>query len=223
MLQDDTITIGRLLHSIETEGIENADILYFKKGEIIYFEGSSPLGIYIVQTGKVKISKLGCSGKEKIIRIVTSEEILNYADMLCNRRYSNTGKTLEDTSLKFISKQQFWNVMQKQQFLFEQFMQQISKDMRYIEQNNVDLAYTPVRGRLASALLYLDRKFNTNMPGLHYISITRTDLAGFIGTVKETANRLLSEFREEHLIQTEGSRINILDPEGLKKISKIYH
>lgn len=222
MLYEDTIKIGRLLQSTENTGIENLDILYFKKGEIIYFEGSSPLGIYIIRKGKVKISKLGCSGKEKILRIVTPEEILNYADLLSNRRYSSTGKALEDTSLKFIPKQQFWNVIQKQEFLFGQFMQQISKDMRNIEQKNVDLAYTPVRGRLANALLYLDKRFNKNMPGLHYISITRTDLAGFIGTVKETANRLLSEFREEHLIRTEGTRINILDPEGLQRVSKLY-
>ncbi len=202
--------------------LDKLDVLLFKKGQVIFSEGSTPLGAYFLKTGKVKISKTGNQRKEQIIRIVTENEFLSHTDLFSNSRYSTLAKALEDSFLLFISKQEFWNLLRENNHLFEQLLQQISLDVKGIESKIVDLAYKPVRGRLADAILDLDKLFNEDS-GQHNICITRADLAGYVGTVKETVNRLLSEFRKERLIVTHGTRITLLDIPGLNRICNIYN
>ena len=89
------------------------------------------------------------------------------------------------------------------------------------------LAQKPVRERLAEGLLILDGMFNK--PGgcragdEQTISLTREDLANIVGTATETVIRLLSEFKEEKLIETDGRKIILLDKEGLKKTANNLH
>ncbi|HEY9184926.1 MAG TPA: Crp/Fnr family transcriptional regulator [Salegentibacter sp.] len=199
-----------------------ADYLFFKKGQLIYQEGSTPLGAYFVENGSIKITKLGSSGKEQILRIVTNGELLCLSDLFSQSRYGNSAKTLEDSSLLFISKQDFWEVLKEDERIFRSLLQQLALNIRKDHEKIVGLAYKPVRGRLAEALLSLDSKFSFNGRKAHQITITRADLAGYVGTVKETVNRLLSEFRSEKLISTQGTRININNPNGLERISRMY-
>lgn len=202
---------------------EKADVLFFKKGQLIYQEGSTPLGAYFVDKGKVKIRKTGSLGKEKIVKIVTPPELLSFSDLFSRRRYSTTAETLEDSYLLFISREVFWEVLDAHQDIFSYLLCRLAEDIYKFEETLTDLAYKPVKGRLADAILTLDHNFNGKYNSSHTICLTRTDLAGYVGTVKETVNRILSELREEHIIATIGSSIEILDMDKLNKISKLYN
>lgn len=199
-----------------------ADYLFYKKAQLIYQEGSTPLGAYFVENGSIKITKLGSSGKEQILRIVTNGELLCLSDLFSQSRYWNSAKALEDSSLLFISKKDFWEVLKEDDQIFRNLLQQLALNIRKGNEKVVDLAYKPVRGRLAEALLSLESKFSIHGREPQQVAISRADLAGYVGTVKETVNRLLSEFRSEKLISTQGTRIKISDPNGLERISKMY-
>lgn len=222
MLQDYQLTADHPLQIMDIEE-DRSDHLQYKKGQLIYCENSTPLGVYFVQKGSVKIYKIGCDGKEQILRIVTADEMMGYVDMVANSRYSTSAKALEDSSLLFIPKQDFWSSLKKQRQLFENFILLLSDDLREAEGRIADLAYKPVRGRLADALLYLYKKNNKEDKAKKAISISRFDLACLVGTAKETINRLLSEFRTEKIVSTEGTKINILEIDGLNKLSKMYN
>ncbi|MGM0934919.1 MAG: Crp/Fnr family transcriptional regulator [Bacteroidota bacterium] len=221
--------MAAVLYSTENKAPEipaplraRADYLYYKKTQLIYQEGSTPLGAYFVENGSIKITKLGSSGKEQILKISTNGELLCLSDLFSQSRYGNSAKTLEDSSLLFISKQDFWEVLKEDDQIFRSLLQQLALNIRKGNEKIVELAYKPVRGRLAEALLSLNSKFSTNGREPNQVAITRADLASYIGTVKETVNRLLSEFRSEKLISTQGTRIKISDPNGLERISRMY-
>jgi CRP-like cAMP-binding protein len=72
---------------------------------------------------------------------------------------------------------------------------------------------------VVEALLLLHNFFRPDVSAALSISISRDDLAALMSTAKETASRLLSEFRDEGLIATKGSRITILNIEKLRKLS----
>ena len=201
---------------------DKSDQLQYKKGQLIYCEDNTPLGVYFVFKGKVKISKMGSDGKEQILRIATPDDMLSYSDLVSNTKYSTSANALEDTTLLFVSKQEFWNIIRTQRQLLENFVLQLSLDLKQAETKIADLAYKPVRGRLADALITLTNKFNVPKTCASEVSISRADLACFVGTAKETVNRLLSEFRNEHLISTEGTKINIIDMKGLSLVSNMY-
>lgn len=200
-----------------------SDHLEYKKGQLIYCEGSTPLGVYFVVEGKVKIYKLGSDAKEQIVRIATPEEILSYTDLIGNFRYSTSARALENTILQFVPKAEFWKIIREHEQFCENLVTLLSMDLRQAEEKITDLAYKPVRGRLADALIILGKKFNGDGAEFTSVSLTRSDLAGFIGTAKETVNRLLSEFRYEGLISTEGTKINILNLPGLTRVSNMYY
>lgn len=201
---------------------ENADLLFFKKNQIIYTEGSTPIGAYFVKKGRVKISKYGSDGKEQIIRFAVNNEILNYTDMIVHTPYSSSAYALEDTSIYFISRENFWELIKGRCELFENFIQQLSLDLKNAEEKITDLAYKPVRGRVADALLELGVKLSDKEVEYPSVYISRHDLASYVGTAKETVNRMLSEFRDEGLIRTQGVEIKLLDNQGLKKLSLLY-
>lgn len=202
---------------------ERADVLYFRKGQTIYQEGSTPLGAYFVETGTVKISMMGSLGKEKIVKIVTNQDLLCFSDLFSHQRYSTSAQALEETSLLFISKHDFWEVLNDRRDIFLALLWRLSEQIRAVQETITDLAYKPVRGRLAGAILNLDDMINGKDVEYHSISLTRADLAGYVGTVKETVNRLLSEFREEKIITTSGSLIVIQDMDKLTRISEMYN
>ncbi|MFH4968074.1 Crp/Fnr family transcriptional regulator [Gaetbulibacter sp. M240] len=210
-------------HNNSFDLIEKKDVLVFKKGQIIYFEGSSPQGIYLIKEGVVKVSKSSCNGREFITRIATNGDILSYGDLALNARHSGSGEALEETVIYFIYKHDFQEALRSHAEFFEFFLEKLIKYVRQLETKASQIAYKPVRGRLADALLYLDLKFNGPHENASEISINRKDLAGLIGTVRETVNRLLSEFRSEGWIKTDGHKIHILNPKALKKAAQMYN
>jgi len=88
------------------------------------------------------------------------------------------------------------------------------------ESKLMSLAQKPIRERLAETLVTLHELFNKNS-GDSYINLSRTDIANIIGTANECVIRLLSEFKDENLICTNGRKISILDLEKLKRIARI--
>ena len=85
----------------------------------------------------------------------------------------------------------------------------------------LDLAYKPVRGRLADALLSLDGKINPRQTD-QQINLTRNELANYIGSVRETTTRLLSEFKKEQLIEMNRDYIQVVNHDKLNFISRLY-
>jgi CRP-like cAMP-binding protein len=62
---------------------------YYKKGQVIFYEGNYPHGLYCIFKGKVKVSKLGDEGKEQIVRISGNADTLGYRSLLCNEPYKS--------------------------------------------------------------------------------------------------------------------------------------
>lgn len=222
MMSKENVGMARFHRGIMQAMEGKSDFLRFNKKQTIYCEGSTPLGVYFVQRGKVKISKMGSDGKQKIMRIAAAGEMISYTDLLSQSRYSTSAVAIEDTDLLFVGRNEFKNVIHEQEEVFDQFLFLLSGDLRDAQDNITNLAYKPVRGRLADALIELNDKFEQQIGKNLGILISRADLAGYVGTAKETANRFLSEFRKEGLVSTNGTRINILNLDGLKRISHLY-
>src|ERR1043166_3978171 len=104
----------------------------------------------------------------------------------------------------------------------ESLIKFLCRTMESSVEKMTDLAYKPVRGRIAEALLFLSSFYKDEKNPKGIITITREDLASFTGTVKETTIRMLTEFKAENLIETNRSEIEIKNAEGLLHISQLY-
>lgn len=201
----------------------NSEVVLIKKGQLLFTEGSSPLGIYFIEKGTLKIFKTGCQGKEQVLKISTENDILGESDLLSGSKHNNSAIAMADASLLFMNRQDFWNLLQDEPQIMEQLLRKVSRELTLTESRLVHFAYKPVRGRLADAIFSLDEIFNRNSNEYQPILINRSDLAGYVGSVQETISRLLSEFKAEKLVDVQGHKIEIRDAIGLKKICNMYN
>lgn len=202
---------------------ESFDKSFYKKGEVLLRERNPAWGVYFVNTGKLKLYKLGSDGKEQIIKVARDGDFIGYSSVLHHTKYNVTAALLEDATVTFIPKADFMDLYASESAFAEHILQLLCQDVQQAEKRITDMAYRPVRGRLAEALLTLDTIYQHEDDELEdFINLSRQDLANLLGTAKETVIRLLSEFRQERLITTDGYRISILSPEGLRAITQMY-
>lgn len=192
----------------------------YRKGQVLYNENAISRGIYIIKSGLVKVSKYGTDGKEQIIKILHAGEVLGYQALLSDFQYHEYAEVLEDGEIAFVYRDDFDMIYHNDAEVMEYFTKQICEDLRLIEDRLVSMAYEPVRGRIASLLLSLMPVFQNGTN--QQIRLSRSDLANIVGTAKETTIRILSEFRNENLITSDGQNITVLKPEGLERIVALY-
>jgi len=195
----------------------------YPKGHTLFQEKHTPWGLFYIQKGKVKLHKYGSDGKEQIIRIAGAGDFIGYTALLNNAQYNMSATVLEEATVAFIPHQDFLEVFGRDHGVSNHFTQLLCRDIMEAEQRLVAQSYQPMRVRLADTLLSLDdfyEQCNDDDDG--FINLSRYDLASLLGSAKETIIRLLSEFKAEKLIATQGQSIAILNPQGLRHISQMY-
>jgi CRP/FNR family transcriptional regulator len=203
---------------IEEMSLHKSCIKY-KKGQNIFYEGTRPMGLFCINSGKVKVYKNSPQGKEYIYRIAKPGEFLGYRALLSEEYYAGTATVLEDANICFIPKDYFFNVLQKDPTFMRKMVKAISHEMGVLETKLAELAQKSVRERLAGTLLMLKDTYGIEGEGnaLIDIALSREDLANIVGTATETVIRLLSEFKGDGLISFEGKRIRVLEPRKLAR------
>jgi CRP-like cAMP-binding protein len=210
-------------HLNEIADIDNAkSCSVFRKGQVIFHEGANPIGLYCLNSGKVKIYRTAADGKEKIIRLARPGDFIGYCSLLAGKQYPVSAAAIEDATVCVVPKANISELVRNNSQFSENLVKLLCRTVETSVEKMTDLSYKPVRGRIAEALLFLNKFYKDEKNPRGIISITREDLASFTGTVKETAIRMLNEFKEEKLIETHRSDIEILDVNGLVRISRLY-
>lgn len=200
----------------------NKSCTSYKRGQILFQEGSKPQGIYCINTGKIKVYKYASDGKEQIIRIAKPGDFVGYCSLMSGARYPVSAAAIEESTVCLVPKDNILSLFRDNQNFSDGMMQLLCSTIETSYEKMADLAYKPVKGRMAEALLLLNQTFTTDENPKGTISITREDLASLVGTVKETAIRMLKEFKDDGLINTDKTKINITNVEGLVRISRLY-
>ncbi len=199
---------------------------FYKKGQVIFHAGFKPTGIYCLNQGRIKISKIGIDGKEQIVRFVTEGGLLGIRALIGGRYYSASATALEDSVVCFIYKRNFFKFSIKYPEISQNLMVSLSQLLEEAEDKMTSLAQKPVRERLAESLLILYNVFSSGCKEKRYgenpvISLSRSDLASLVGTATETVIRLLADFRNEKLLIIQGRKIILDDIGGLKKVANV--
>jgi CRP/FNR family transcriptional regulator, polysaccharide utilization system transcription regulator len=196
----------------------------FKKGQVIFNEGNHPLGLYCVREGKIKLSHSGQDGKDQIVRMAKNGDVLGYRAMISGERYTASAVALDDSNICFIPRDSFFSVLKTNSGLSMEIIKMLSSDLRKAEQTITDIAQKPVRERMAEALLFLKETYGFEEDGATInVVLSREDIANLVGTATETAIRLLSEFKQDKIVEAIGKKIKLLDVDKLIKTANIYN
>lgn len=218
---------GMRLESIpEKERAEleaQAKTLSIPRKTILYTEGESPKGIYVLLSGKVKVSQLNVDGTVQIFFIYSTGDLFGHRPILCNGKHPVTAVALEDCEVLYIEKDHFLNVLENSKRLSNVFLQSVSHEFTVLVNRINIFAQKSIKERLAYFLLILNDKYK--LPGQlsdeAEIKVNRSDLASYTGTSLENLVRTLKEFKNKNLIRTDGKSIYINDFESLYSLTGV--
>lgn len=194
----------------------------YKKGQYLFTENSTPLGVFCINSGKIKLTTTGFDGKEQILRLSKSGDIVGYRALVSGERYNSSAVALEDCSVCFIPKDYFIGLMKTDHKLCFEVAKKISGDLRTAEDHIVSLSQKNIRERMAEALLFLKATYGYAEDGQTLnVIMSREEIADYVGTSTESAIRLLSEFNHDKLVELNGKRIKIINLEKLIKTANI--
>jgi len=197
----------------------NREIIHFKKGETIFEEDSEVKGIFFMLSGVVKVHKHWGDDKELIIRFASENDILGHRGLSTNNlRYPITATALADSTVCFVELD-FFNATLKVNTQFtHDFMMFLADELQLSEQRMRDFVHMQVKGRVAKALLTLEKKFGVNKNGFIGFKMSRQEIAAYTGTTYETVYKLMIEFTEAGFIKTEGKDIAVMNKAGLESL-----
>jgi CRP/FNR family transcriptional regulator len=197
---------------------ENRTEVAFKKGEIIYKQGSPMSHIIIISEGLGKDYIEGPRGKNLILSIVKPYVINGGPGMYVDMRHHSSLMALVDTKACFLDVNVFKDVIRKNSVFAEEFIRCFSQNSIHTFGQFVTLTQKNMEGRIAEALLYLKNDVFKN-GSIKYIS--RQEIADLTGLTKESTIRVMKEFKNECVIDEADKEIEILNENALKKYAEL--
>lgn len=203
---------------------DSKNFISHKKGQILYYENTKPLGVFCVNSGVVKVFKSASNGKEQIIRLAKKGDFVGYTSLIGEEAYTTTATIVEDARICFVPKEIFLKILSEDNNFHKRLTQALCQDLGLMEEKLTDATQKSIRERLALTLLKLGDSYGVDGHSNQRldITLTREEIAGLVGTATETVIRLLSEFKKDSLIDLQGKKILLLDRKGLARLSDFY-
>lgn len=194
----------------------------YKKGQVLFHEGTRPLGVFCVNSGRIKVYRIGLDGKEQITRVSAAGDLLGYKAMISEHHYEQTAEALDDCIVCFVAKDDFLSLLRPNTAFYMDLLKKVCDENAEMANKMTQMAQQSVRQRLALSLIMLKDTYGIEQgtQGNIEINLTREDLANIVGTATESLIRLLNEFKKEELIETQGRKIRVLNADGLMMASR---
>tara|TARA_B100000315_G_scaffold253546_1_gene292528 strand:+ start:10829 stop:11521 length:693 start_codon:yes stop_codon:yes gene_type:complete len=192
----------------------------FKKRQPIYLPGDPGDFVYLLKTGRVKISKIGDDGKELTLVILEAGEIFGELEMFEEVPRDTIAEALDDAHICMIRREDFERLLKNQPQCSFKLTKLIGLRMKQIENRIEDLVFRDAPARLAQLLINLSTSFGSDTTNGRTITtkMTHQELANLIGTTRETVSLTLGQFRQSGLIIMAKRQITILDLAGLQQL-----
>jgi CRP-like cAMP-binding protein len=189
-----------------------------KRGEILFRQGAYPKGAFWVISGKVKIFQLTHNGIQQTLYVYTNGDLAGYRQIVTEEVYAVTAVLLEDSTIGFISNEHFRGLLDSSPFFTRNVLNALAREFTVWMNRMTALVQFPVRLRLVLALLTLHEQYRLSGSPPGVITMTRTELAEYVGTSLETVVRALNTLKSAGLVDVNGRRIWLPSPFSLVDI-----
>ena len=191
----------------------------YQPGEMIFSEGDPCEGLYVVQSGNVKIFNTSAGGREQVLHIEKAGNSLAELPVFDGGTYPASTAAVDKCRLLFISKKDFRTLCLERPEVSLKVLKVVSTRLRQLVGIIEELSFTTVRNRLASWLLQQAESKGQKTPqGIEVtLTVSNQELAFQIGTVRELVSRNLSHFQSEGMIKIKGRNLIITDIAALQR------
>lgn len=216
---------GRLVCRLPQAAIRELNAIrqnaFYPRGVVLYAEGETPRGVYILCSGEVRLTAVSNDGSEVILRVAGRGDILGLSNTLSREPHRARAQTFSACQIGFIPRLEFLQLLRAHPDAALRIAEYLSVELQGAWEQIQLVALAPssnaklIRFLLAWAANH-GQPFSEGTSLALYM--THEEIAQSIGVSRETVSRALAEFRSKNLIQFTRGHIHLLDPEKLKEL-----
>jgi CRP/FNR family cyclic AMP-dependent transcriptional regulator len=180
----------------------------YPKGSVLFVEGEQPRGVFIVCSGRVKLTTSSSEGKTLIVKIAEAGEVLGLSGSILATAFEVSAETLEPSQINFVRREDFVGFLSSYPEACMHTAEQLSEKYHSAQREIRSLGLAQSTSEKL-ARLFLDwcgRSGEETAKGMRLkVLLTHEEMAQMIGTTRETITRLLSDFKRRKMIEIKGS------------------
>jgi CRP/FNR family transcriptional regulator, cyclic AMP receptor protein len=189
----------------------------YQKGEIVFSEGDPCSGLFVIESGHLRIFKSSPSGREQVLTVEGPGSSVAELPVFDGGTYPASTSAVDEAHIYFISKQDFYSLCLVHPQVPLKVLKVVGARLRKLVGIIEELSFTTVRSRLISVLVRLAKAGKRTPAGIEIqLPPSNQELASQIGTVRELVSRNLSRLQAEDLIRMEAKTVIIPDLRRLK-------
>ncbi|MBL7889792.1 MAG: Crp/Fnr family transcriptional regulator [Bacteroidia bacterium] len=196
-----------------------------KAEQFVFKENFQFDGIYIIQSGKVKVVSFGYKNRVQTIRLTKNGDLLGYR-ALGQNTFSNSAITIEDSTLCFLEGELFYELLKKENVLAYNLMLFYAEELRIAEVRMKTLSQMTVNEKVIDAILIAYNNYGTiDNNGILEIDadLSRVDISEVAGIRSDQFIKVFSELKNMGKIHFNKNKHLIIDDiEYLRDQVKIY-
>ncbi len=188
-------------------------------GEIIFKQGTAMTHLMSFTSGLAKVYIEGFNNRNIILKLIKPGEFVGGPGLYTDFKHHFTVRAVEDSKACFIEMGVFKKVMNENPDFAVDAHKNSNLDTLNNFQKFISLTQKQMPGRVADALLYLLNDIYQENP--FKMTLTRQELADMTALSKESAIRILKQFKDDKIIRVNGDSIDVLNVAALNEISRI--
>jgi CRP/FNR family transcriptional regulator, cyclic AMP receptor protein len=190
----------------------------YPKSAVLFIEGQRPRGVFVLCTGKAKLSTSSSEGKTIITKVSEPGDILGLNATISDRPYEVTAEMIEPGQANFIARDALLQFLRENGEVALRVAEQLSRNYyaAYEGIRTLGLANSPAE-KFAKLLLSWESGKTNGQPHIR-LTLTHEEIAEMIGTTRETVSRLFSDFKKKQLLHIKGSSLMICNKPALEKM-----
>ena len=193
---------------------------HFSAGELLFSEGDPCRGLYIIDSGRLRIFKSSAGGREQVLAMEGPGSSVAELPVFDGGPYPASVSAVDDAQILFISRQDLRAFCLEHPEVALKMLAVVGARLRRLVGIIEELSFTTVRQRLVAALVRLaqtngkrtEHGVEFELPGSHQ------EMAHQLGTVRELVSRNLMRLQAEGLLQVEARNIVVRDLPGLSAL-----
>lgn len=190
--------------------------------ELIFGEGDACAGLYVVQSGNVRVFKSSIGGREQVLSIEGPSSSIAELPVFDGGSYPASAQAITDSTLLFFSRQDFQALCLQHPEVALKVLRVVGGRLRRLVGIIEELSFTTVRHRLIALLVRLSKAATKGTGDAVTLTLpmNNSELAAQIGTVRELVSRNLSRLQAEGLIESDNRVLRI---PSLKRLEAELH
>lgn len=205
---------------------ENQDILlqhgvkiHAREGTTLFYEGEEATNIYLIRSGKVRLSKMTIDHKKFFLHLKQDNDIIGEFSLFNDMLVSMTAEIIEDSTLYKFTRENLEALFLQNGDIAVAFIKLFARNTQSTQAKFSDLLLYGKLGALYSILIRFSNSYGVKYHNdiLIPLKLTNQEIANFIGTSRETANRMLQDLKKENIISILDDNILIKNIDYLKK------